>query len=237
MRPTIGITAALETVASGGWVEDSAVVPILYVRAVQRAGGRAILLAPDPDDAADPAAVLDLVDGVVVTGAAGDVDPAHYGARPHPATSPVASVRDDYELALVRAAAERGTPLLGICRGMQVVNVAHGGTLVQHLPDAVGHERHAGTPGAFVRHEVRLQPGSLAARAVGAEVAEAHGFHHQGVERVGEGLVPSAWSRLEDGIVEAVERPGDGFLLGVQWHPESDEASRVVGALVDAARG
>jgi len=234
-RPTIGITASLETVTSGEWVEDSAAVPINYVDAVRRAGGRAVLLVPDPDDARDPAAVLDLVDGVVVTGAAGDVDPARYGAAPDPATHPVAPVRDDYELALVRAAEERGVPVLGICRGMQVVNVAHGGTLVQHLPDVVGHDRHARTPGEFSRHEVNLVPGSLAARAVGAERAEVSGYHHQGVDTVGDGLRVSAWSALDDGIIEAVEAPGPGFALGVLWHPEEDEASRVIGALVEAA--
>ena len=235
-RPTIGITASQETVTAGPWVEESALVPVHYVQAVQRAGGRAILLAPDAEDAAEPSGVLELVDGVIVTGAAGDVDPARYGAEPHAETRPVAGTRDDYELALVRAAGDRGVPLLGICRGMQVVNVAHGGTLVQHLPDALGHARHAEMPGAFVRHEVRLEPGSLAARAVGAEAAAVHGYHHQGVDAIGEGLRATAWSALEDGIVEAVERAGDGFVLGVLWHPEEDEASRVIAALVDAAR-
>ena len=235
-RPTIGITASLETVTSGAWVEDSAVVPFLYCAAVQRAGGRAVLLVPDAADAEDPAALLELVDGVLVTGAAGDVDPARYGAEPHPRTEPVAAVRDDFELTLVRGAQDADLPVLGICRGMQVVNVAHGGTLAQHLPDLVGHDEHARTPGEFVRHDVRIAPGTTAARAVGAERATVHGFHHQGVDRVGEGLVASAWSALEDGIVEAVERPGEGFVLGVLWHPEADEASGVVGALVEAAR-
>lgn len=235
MTPRIGITASVETVTSGAWVEESAVVPFGYVRAVQRAGGRALLLPPDARDAEAPEGVLELVDGLIVTGAAGDVDPARYGAEPHPATRPVAPLRDDFEFALVRAAGAHGTPLLGVCRGMQVVNVAHGGSLIQHLPEALGHSRHADTPGAFVHHEVRLEPGSLAARAVGDERTAVHGHHHQGVERVGDGLVASGWSALEDGIVEAVERPGDGFTLGVLWHPEEDEASRVIGALVNAA--
>jgi putative glutamine amidotransferase len=235
-RPTIGITASLETVTSGPWVEPSALVPQHYCEAVQRAGGRAVLLVPDPADADEPSEVLDLVDGVIVTGAAGDVDPARYGARRHPQTEPVVAVRDDFELALVAAAGERDLPLLGICRGMQVVNVAHGGSLVQHLPDVVGHERHSERPGRFGRHEVKLEPGSLVARAVGVERTEVRGFHHQGVDEVGAGLVASGWSALEDGIVEAVERPGDAFVLGVLWHPEEDEASRVIAALVDAAR-
>jgi putative glutamine amidotransferase len=147
----------------------------------------------------------------------------------------VPALRDEFELALVRAAEERDLPLLGICRGMQVINVAHGGTLEQHLPDRVGHETHAMEPGTFGGHRVRLAPGSLAARAVGDETAEVRGFHHQGVREVGEGLRPTAWSAL-DGIVEAVERPDRRFALGVLWHPEEDETSRVIAALVAAAR-
>jgi putative glutamine amidotransferase len=119
---------------------------------------------------------------------------------------------------------------------MEVLNVAHGGTLEQHLPDFVGHDGHARTPGKFVRHAVRLETGSLAARAVGAETAEVHGFHHQGVREVGGGLRPTAWSALEDGIVEGIERPDRTFALGVLWHPEEDETSRVIGALVEAAK-
>lgn len=235
-RPTIGITASLETVTSGPWVDASAVVPVHYCEAVQRAGGRAVLLVPDPRDAAAPGELLDLVDGILVTGAAGDIDPARYGGSPHTETVPVAALRDDFELALVRAATERDVPVLGICRGMHVVNVAHGGTLEQHLPDAVGHDRHAHTPGVFGRHDVRLEPGSLAARAVGADVTQVRGYHHQGVREIGAGLRASAWSALPDGIVEAVERPDRRFALGVLWHPEEDETSQVVAALVEAVR-
>ena len=211
-------------------------VPIHYCEAVQRAGGRAVLLVPDPADAADPEGILDLVDGVLITGAAGDVDPSRYGAERHPETHPVTPLRDEFELALVHAAEARDRPLLGICRGMEVLNVAHGGTLEQHLPDAVGHDAHARTPGEFVRHPVRLEPGSLAARAVGAERTEVHGFHHQGVREVGEGLRPTAWADLQDGIVEGIERPDRAFALGVLWHPEEDESSRVIAALVEAAK-
>jgi putative glutamine amidotransferase len=235
-RPTIGITASLETVTSGPWVELSAVVPIHYCEAVQRAGGRAVLLVPDPADAAEPDEILDLVDGVLITGAAGDVDPSRYGAEPHPETHPVEPLRDEFELSLVHAASARDMPLLGICRGMEVLNVAHGGTLEQHLPDVIGHTDHARSPGAFVRHSVRLEPGSLAARAVGAERAEVRGFHHQGVREVGNGLLPTAWSDLADGIVEGIERTDRGFALGVLWHPEEDETSRVIAALVEASK-
>jgi putative glutamine amidotransferase len=235
-RPTIGITASLETVTSGPWTEPSAVVPMHYCEAVQRAGGRAVLLIPEAADAADPNALLALLDGLLFTGAAGDLDPARYGAEGHPETHPVPPLRDEFELALVRAAAERDLPFLGICRGMQVVNVAHGGSLEQHLPDILGHDTHAAKPGEFGPHDVRLQAGSLAARAVGAETTQVRGFHHQGVREVGEGLVASAWSELEDGIVEAVERPDREFALGVLWHPEEDEASQVIASLVEAAR-
>jgi len=235
-RPTIGITASLETVTSGPWVELSAVVPIHYCEAVQRAGGRAVLLVPDPADAAEPEGGLDLVDGVLITGAAGDVDPSRYGAERHLETHPVTPLRDDFELALVHAAEARDRPLLGICRGMEVLNVAHGGTLEQHLPDVVGHDGHAPRPGEFVRHALRLEPGSLAARAVGSERTEVHGFHHQGVREVGEGLRATAWADLEDGIVEGIERPDRAFALGVLWHPEEDETSRVIAALVEAAK-
>jgi putative glutamine amidotransferase len=235
-RPTIGITASVETVIFGPWVDPSAVVPVPYSESVQRAGGRAVLLVPDSADAAEPAELLELVDGVIVTGAAGDVDPARYGAERHPETHPVAPLRDEFELALVRAAEARDLPLLGICRGMEVLNVAHGGSLDQHLPDTVGHETHAQTPGKFGRHSVRLEPASLAARAVGAERAEVRSYHHQGVREVGEGLRATAWSDLADGIVEAVESPGRAFALGVLWHPEEDETNRVIAALVEAAK-
>jgi putative glutamine amidotransferase len=207
-----------------------------YCQAVQRAGGRAVLLVPDPADSADPGELLALVDAVLVTGAAGDVDPERYGSAPHPRTQPVAPVRDDFELALVRAAEERDVPLLGICRGMQVLNVAHGGTLEQHLPEAVGHDHHSERAGEFGRHDVVLKEGSLAALAVGAERTEVRGYHHQGLRELGEGLVASGWSELGDGVVEAVERADRRFALGVLWHPEEDEASHVVAALVGAAK-
>jgi putative glutamine amidotransferase len=231
-RPNIGVTAATETVNYGVWEEIPAVIsPARYLQAVQRAGGRPVLLPPDPDDAEDPGEVLDLLDALVVTGGAGDLDPALYGEERHPETGPVQEERDAYELALVRGALEREMPVLGICRGMQILNVAYGGTIEQHLPDALGHEEHRHTPGTFADHEVRLVPDSLAARAAGSERTPAKSHHHQGIREVGEGLKVTGWA-AEDDAVEALEDPSCTFVLGVLWHPEEDENSQVIKALV-----
>ncbi len=230
-RPTIGVTAATESVSYGAWSEIPAFMsPASYVRAVQRAGGRPVLLLPDPEDTEDPDGVLDVIDALIVTGGAGDVDPALYRAEPHPETGPVQEERDAYELALVRAAIERKMPILGICRGMQVLNVAYGGGIEQHLPDVVGHEEHRHTPGTFADHEVDLDPGSLAARAVGAERAPVKSHHHQGVKEIGAGLAVTG--RADDDTVEALEDPSCPFVLGVLWHPEEDEKSQLIEALV-----
>jgi putative glutamine amidotransferase len=230
-RPTIGVTAATENVSYGVWSEVPAFMsPASYVRAVQRAGGRPVLLLPDPEDAENPAGVLDMIDALIVTGGAGDVDPALYGQEPHSETGPVQEERDAYELALVRAAIGRRMPVLGICRGMQVINVAYGGGIEQHLPDAVGHEGHRHTPGTFADHKVDLEAGSLAATAVGAERTPVKSHHHQGVREIGDGLVVTG--RSEDDTVEALEDPSCPFVLGVLWHPEEDEKSQLINALV-----
>jgi putative glutamine amidotransferase len=230
-RPTIGVTAATEKVSYGVWSDVPAVVsPASYVRAVQRAGGRAVLLLPDSRDTEDPDGVLDMIDALIVTGGAGDLDPALYGQEPHPETGPVQEERDAYELALVRASIRRRMPVLGICRGMQILNVAYGGGIEQHLPDVVGHEAHRHTPGTFADHEVDLEAGSLAARAAGAERTPVKSHHHQGVREVGAGLVVTG--RSEDETVEALEDPSCPFVLGVLWHPEEDEKSQLIKALV-----
>jgi putative glutamine amidotransferase len=231
-RPTVGITAATEKVSYGPWEEVPAVMsPVRYVRAIQRAGGRAVLLPPDPDDARDPGEVLGLIDALLLTGGAGDLDPALYGQERHPKTGPVHEERDAYELSLARAVLEREVPTLGVCRGMQVLNLAYGGTIEQHVPDAVGHEEHRHTPGTFADHEVQLEPGSLAARATGAERTAVKSHHHQGIKEVGKGLRATGWSTTDD-LVEALEDPGRKFVLGVLWHPEEDERSRLIKALV-----
>ncbi len=236
MRPTVGVTASLETVSYGDWADPAAFVSLAYVLSAQRAGARAVLLAPDEEDVESPAAVLDMLDALIVSGGSGDVDPSLYGEDLHLRTKPVEPVRDHYELALVRAAAERELPVLGIRRGMQVINVAHGGKLEQHLPEALGHDRHAQTPGEFSEHEVRLEPGSLAARAAGDELVSVKSHHHQGIKEVGGGLAASGRATIDD-TVEAIEDPERPFVLGVLWHPEEDERSRLIGALVDAGRG
>jgi putative glutamine amidotransferase len=174
------------------------------------------------------------VEALILAGGS-DLDPATYGAAPHPETSGIWPERDRFELALARRALEREMPVLGVCRGMQVLNVARGGTLVQHLPDLLGGNHHRHTPGAFADHEVRLEPGSLAATAAAAEQLTVMSHHHQGIDELGEGLVASGWS-VSDDLVEAIELPGHPFMLGVLWHPEADLRSRVVGALVVAAR-
>ncbi len=231
-RPNIGITAATERVSYGVWEEVPAIIsPARYLQAVQRAGGRAVLLPPDPEDAEDPGEVLDLLDALIVTGGAGDLDPTLYGDERHPETGPVQEERDAYELALVRGALEREMPVLGICRGMQILNVAYGGTIEQHLPDVLGHEEHRHTPGTFADHEVRLVPDSLAARAAGVGRTPVKSHHHQGIKEVGEGLQVTGWA-IEDDAVEALEDPSCPFVLGVLWHPEEDEKSQLIKALV-----
>ncbi|MFE9806962.1 gamma-glutamyl-gamma-aminobutyrate hydrolase family protein [Streptomyces sp. NPDC005227] len=223
-RPLIGVSTYLETGARWGvWHLEAALLPAAYPRLVQRAGGLAAMLPPD--DPARAAETVARLDGVVVAGGA-DIDPARYGAERSPRTGPPAHERDAWELALIRAALESGTPLLGICRGQQLLNVALGGTLVQHL------DGHVKEPGVFGFHEVTPVAGTL----YGGLVPEPCGVpthHHQTVDRLGEDLVVSAYAA--DGTVEAIELPGPAWALGVQWHPEMDDDLRVVRGLIAAA--
>ncbi|MFF5446682.1 gamma-glutamyl-gamma-aminobutyrate hydrolase family protein [Streptomyces sp. NPDC012888] len=223
-RPLIGITTYVEaSTRYGVWDVPTVLTPTGYHRLVQASGGAAVLLPPDEPEAAGE--VLSRVDGLVIAGGP-DVDPAHYGAARDPRTGPAATERDAWELALIRAALESGTPLLGICRGMQALNVALGGTLIQHI------DGHSAGPGIMSHHPVRPVPGTRYAALV-PEESQVPTYHHQAVDRLGRGLVASA--HAVDGTVEAVELPGAAWVLGVQWHPERGVDTRVMSALVTAA--
>jgi putative glutamine amidotransferase len=234
-RGVIGICTALERARWSVWDQEVMLLARGYVDAVQRAGAIALMLPPDPVLTEDPSQLLELIDGLMLAGGA-DIDPASYGAAPHPKTSGTVPERDAFEIALVRRAIEQDMPVLGICRGMQLLNVAFGGTLLQHLPERFGHHEHRRVVGSFdgADHEVELSEGTLALRVVGEARHATKSHHHQGIDRLGEGLQISGVSAM-DGLPEAIERPGASFVLGVQWHPEADQASRVVGGLVSAA--
>jgi putative glutamine amidotransferase len=236
MRPVIGLCTALERAQWSVWDSQAFLLNRNYVDAVQHAGGLAIMLPPDPVLVADPDEALDLIDGLILAGGA-DIDPANYGADPHHETTGTVPERDAFELALVSRAIERDIPFLGICRGMQLLNVARGGTLVQHLPDDLGHGDHRRVLGSFddADHDVRLADGSLAARVAGSPVHATKSHHHQGVDRIGKGLAVTGWATIDE-LPEALEVEGARFGLGVQWHPEADETSPMVAALVEEAR-
>jgi putative glutamine amidotransferase len=236
MRPLIGICAALERAQWSVWDQQAALLPYAYLTETAKAGALALAIPPDPYLVDDPDDVLDRIDGLVLAGGA-DIDPTSYGAQPHSETRGTVPARDRAEIALARRAIERDLPVLGICRGMQLINVALGGTLHQHVPDIVGHHEHRRAPGRFEGsdHEVKLQPGSLAARAAGETRHNTKSHHHQAVDRLGEGLVVSGTSTLDD-LPEAIELPGKRFVLGVQWHPEADIHSRILGSLVESVR-
>lgn len=228
-RPLIGVSTYLDEASWGVWRMPAVLLPVGYPRLVRESGGIAVLLPPD-----DPAVAAEAVarlDAVIVSGGP-DVEPVQYGEQPHARTGPPARERDTWELALISAALDSGTPLLGICRGMQLLNVALGGTLVQHLPEVVGHDAHAVRLGEFGSHPVTTVEGTRLAAIVpgGAEVPT---YHHQAVDKLGRDLRPCAYA--EDGTVEAVEHERSAFALGVQWHPEMGDDLRVVQALVRAA--
>jgi putative glutamine amidotransferase len=225
----IGICAAIESAQWAAWEVMVNLSPRTYSLAVQRAGGIALILPPDDVVAESPDELLDMLDGLILAGGS-DIDPASYGAQPGPETRGTRPERDRFEIALGTRALERDIPLLGVCRGMEMLNVIQGGTLDQHL----GLELHRHTPGVFTDHAVRLESGSLAARVVGDERTEVKSAHHQGVDELGEGVVVSG--HADDGIVEAIELPEKSFAVGVLWHPEEDEESRVIGSLVSEAR-
>jgi putative glutamine amidotransferase len=232
-RPVLGLTTYLQQAQTGVWNVHASFLPAIYMEGVNLAGGTAVLLPPQPIEAAER--VLDGLDGLIITGGR-DMDPAGYGQQRHPATDePVAAnrERDAWEVALIRNAIRRGMPVLGICRGAQVVNVALGGTLHQHLPDVLGNTRHQQGNAVFSTSMVRTVPGTRLASLVG-ETSDVQCYHHQSIDRLGEGLIISAQD--DDGVIEAVELPGRNFVLAVQWHPEERlDDIRLFVAVVQAA--
>jgi putative glutamine amidotransferase len=229
VRPIIGITSYAEQARWGVWDAPAALIPMAYVHAIEQAGGRALLVPPSEDAVEE---TLDALDGLLFSGGA-DLDPDLYGAEQHPATDGVRPERDRAELALLEAALERDMPVLAVCRGSQVFNVARGGDLVQHLPDVVGDERHKHTPGMYADHDVDVKAGTRLGNLLG-DRAPVKSHHHQGYGRLGEGLVEAA--RADDGTVEAIEDPSRRFALGVLWHPEEGEDFKLFEALVEEAQ-
>jgi len=234
--PVIGLTTYLEQSQTGVWDVPASFLPKAYFEAVNNAGGIAVLLPPQPVDATIAARVLDSLDGLIVTGGK-DVDPARYGHEAHPTTDEPRRDRDAWEDALLTAAIDRGLPFLGICRGLQVLNVALGGTLHQHLPEVIGSERYNAGSGNFSVTTARLtEPGIVTDLLSETPTLDVKSYHHQAIDKLAGGLRVSAVS--DDGIVQAVELPGVPFGVAVQWHPEEDAAEdiRLFAGLVDAAR-
>ena len=227
-RPVVGITTYVEAARWGAWALDAALIPYAYVRSIERAGARPLLVPPS-DDAVEE--TLDALDGLLLSGGA-DLDPESYGADAHPETNGLRPERDRAELALLQAALARDMPVLAICRGFQVLNVARGGDLVQHLPDVVGDAKHREELGVFSDHPVRIEDDSKLGAVLGVH-APVKSHHHQGVGKVGEGLREVAWA--DDGTIEGLEDPERRFALGVLWHPEAGEDQKLFEALVAEA--
>jgi putative glutamine amidotransferase len=231
----LGLTTYLQQAQTGVWDVRASLLPAIYLEGVNLAGGIAVLLPPQPVDADVAEQVLDGLDGLVITGGK-DIDPASYGQQPHPVTDKpdeLAQSRDAWEFALIKGALQRGMPVLGICRGAQVLNVALGGTLHQHLPDVLGHTRHQQGNAVFSTSAVRTVPGTRLATLIG-ESSDAECYHHQAIAELGDGLIVSAQDA--DGVIEGVEIPGENFVLAVQWHPEERlDDLRLFAAVVEAA--
>jgi putative glutamine amidotransferase len=227
-RPIVGITTSLTQARWSYWDDEAVLVPAAYVHAIERAGGRALLIPPS-DEAVDE--TLDAVNGLLFSGGS-DLDPDLYDQEPHDETFGIVPERDRAELALLESALLREMPVLAVCRGSQVLNVARGGDLVQHLPDVVGDDKHKHTPGTYADHDITLEPGTRRAELLG-EHAPVKSHHHQGFGRIGEGLRVAA--HADDGAIEAVEDPSHRFAFGVLWHPEAGEDGRLFEGLVAAA--
>ncbi|MFN8070672.1 MAG: gamma-glutamyl-gamma-aminobutyrate hydrolase family protein [Mycobacterium sp.] len=230
--PVIGLTTYRQPARSGVWEVPASFLPAAYLEGVTRAGGIAALLPPQPVDDAIADEVVSRLDGLILTGGR-DVNPEAYGHEPHPATEQPGPERDAWEFGLVKAALRQHVPVLGICRGPQVINVALGGTLHQHLPDVIGHSRHRVADATFASHTAAVEGDSRLGRLLG-ETVQTRCYHHQAIDRLGTGLVSSAEA---DGVIEGIEMTGEDFVLGVQWHPEENlDDLRLFAGLVEAAR-
>jgi len=229
MRPIIGITTYAEQARFGSWDVPAAIIPWSYVAAVERAGGRALLVPPSHDGVDE---TLDALDGILFSGGS-DLEPELYGAEAHPETTGIRPERDKAELALMQGALDRDLPMLAVCRGFEILNVARGGDLVQHLPDVVGDDKHKQTNGVFADHDVEISGETRLGSLLGQR-APVKSHHHQGVGRLGEGLVETA--RAPDGTIEGLEDPSQRFTLAVLWHPEEGEDAALFEELVAEAR-
>ena len=232
LPPRIGLTTYVEDARWGVWDRPAAVLPHSYVTAVLAAGGLPVLLPPAPDDGGRSVrSALSAIDALVLTGGA-DLSPASYGASADPSTQGVRPDRDAWEIDLLGEALRADMPVLAICRGAQVLNVACGGTLHQHVPDVVGHEGHRPSPAVLGTTSVRLAPGTSLASILGTEI-KVPCYHHQAVAQLGAGLSAVGWA--DDGLVEALALEGARFVVAVQWHPEDGDDPRLFDALVAAA--
>lgn len=228
-KPIVGITTYVEPARWGAWKLEAALIPFAYVRAVERAGARPLLVPPSEEAVEE---TLDALDGLLLSGG-NDLDPGTYGAEAHPETNGLRPERDRAELALLEGALSRDMPVLAVCRGFQVLNVARGGDLVQHLPEVVGDDKHREVTGVFSEHPVRIEDGSKLGALLG-DRAPVKSHHHQGVGAIGRGLREVAWA--DDGTIEALEDPEQRFALGVLWHPEAGEDLTLFEALVAEAQ-
>jgi putative glutamine amidotransferase len=229
-RPIIGITGELEAARWRNWIREAVLSPVSYTRAVERAGGTPVILPPVPSSSVP--SLIAKIDGLLVAGGR-DVDPSLYNEAPHDQTDVPDHRRDRFEILMTRAAIEADLPFLAICRGMHILNVARGGTLIQHLPDRLGSESHKPDPVKMTSHDVQISAASKLGLVLGAS-AQVPAAHHQGIDRIGSGLLTVAWT--PDQVVEAVELQGHKFGIGVQWHPEEGDDGRIFEALVAAAK-
>jgi putative glutamine amidotransferase len=228
MRPIVGISSYVERAEWGPWTAPAALVPLTYVRAVDVAGGRPLVVPPMVNAVEE---TLDALDGIIFSGGA-DLDPDVYGAPRHPETTGLRPDRDAAEMALMKGALDRAMPVLAVCRGMQLLNVARGGDLEQHLPERTSGDAHRKELGAFSRHDVDIDPGSRLRGIIGDRSLVAS-HHHQAPGRLGKGLV--AVARAPDTTVEAIEATDARLVLGVLWHPEEGEDRALFEALVNEA--